>query len=359
MSLELIDGINKIHEFLTSNTEAAWVVSLIEYVLVGLGFLTLYALIALFLIIFERKICAYFQCRLGPNRVGPWGIFQVFADMVKILIKEIIPLKHNDKLLFYAAPFIVIMGSLLTFGGLQFAEGVHGVDFNVGVFYLLAVSSISIIGVMLAGWSSNNKYSLIGAMRSGAQVISFELSACLSMMAIVILGGSMNLSDLMAAQEDVWFIFQSPFTVVALVIYLIAAHAETNRGPFDLPEAESELTAGYHVEYSGITFGFFYVGEYCNLFINAAIGTLVFLGGWQAFHLPFAGCEGFNAVMDAIPSYVWMFGKTLLLIFLSLWVRWTFPRLRIDQLLRLEWKIMLPFSLANILLMAIWVALVK
>ena len=134
MSLELIDGINKIHEFLTSNIEAAWVVSLIEYVLVGLGFLTLYALIALFLIIFERKICAYFQCRLGPNRVGPWGIFQVFADMVKILIKEIIPLKHNDKLLFYAAPFIVIMGSLLTFGGLQFAEGVHGVDFNGGVF---------------------------------------------------------------------------------------------------------------------------------------------------------------------------------------------------------------------------------
>ena len=135
MSLELIDGINKIHELLTSNIEAAWVVSLIEYVLVGLGFLTLYALIALFLIIFERKICAYFQCRKGPNRVGPWGIFQVFADMVKILIKEIIPLKHNDKLLYYAAPFIVIMGSLLTFGGLQFAEGVHGVDFNVGVFY--------------------------------------------------------------------------------------------------------------------------------------------------------------------------------------------------------------------------------
>lgn len=357
MSLELIDGINKIHELLSTNIESAWVVSLIEYILVGLGFLTLYALIALFLIIFERKICAYFQCRKGPNRVGPWGIFQVFADMVKILIKEIIPLKHNDKLLYYAAPFIVIMGSLLTFGGLQFADGVHGVDFNVGVFYLLAVSSISIIGVMLAGWSSNNKYSLIGAMRSGAQVISFELSACLSMMAVVILGGSMNLSELMAAQNDVWFIFQSPFTVVALVIYLIAAHAETNRGPFDLPEAESELTAGYHVEYSGITFGFFYVGEYCNLFINAAIGALVFLGGWQALHIP--GCEGFNQVMDAIPSYLWMFGKTLVLIFLSLWVRWTFPRLRIDQLLKLEWKIMLPFSLANILLMAIWVVVIN
>ncbi|MCQ2191315.1 MAG: NADH-quinone oxidoreductase subunit NuoH [Paludibacteraceae bacterium] len=353
--LQLSDIITWIHEFLSANIPAEWAVKLIEYVLVGLGFLTLYALIALFLIIFERKICAYFQCRLGPNRVGPWGIFQVIADMVKILLKEIIPLKHNDKLLYYAAPFIVIMGSLLTFGGLQFAKGVHGVDFNIGVFYLLAVSSISIIGVMLAGWSSNNKYSLIGAMRSGAQVISFELSACLSMMAMVILCGSMNLSDMMESQGRLWFIFQAPIPAfIGMVIYLIAAHAETNRGPFDLPEAESELTAGYHVEYSGITFGFFYVGEYCNLFINAAIGALVFLGGWQPLHFP--GCEGFNAVMDYIPSCVWFFGKTLLLIFLSLWVRWSFPRLRIDQLLHLEWKIMLPFSLFNILLMAVLVA---
>lgn len=354
MSLELSGLINAIHEGLTGAIEAQWLVSLIEYVLVGAGLLALYALIALFLIFFERKICAWFQCRLGPNRVGPWGIFQVFADMLKIMFKEIIPLKHNDKLLFYAGPCIVVIGSFLTFGGLQFAEGVHGVDLNIGVFYLLAVSSISIVGVMLAGWSSNNKYALIGAMRSGAQVISFELSACLSMMAVVILGGSMNLSTLMEKQEDLWFIFQAPVPMlIAMVIYLIAAHAETNRGPFDLPEAESELTAGYHVEYSGMTFGYFYVAEYCNLFINAAIGALVFLGGWQAFHIP--GCDGFNAVMDMCPSYVWFFLKCLFFIFMSLWVRWSFPRLRIDQLLHLEWKIMLPFSLFNILLVAVWV----
>jgi NADH-quinone oxidoreductase subunit H len=341
-----------------ANIPASWLVSLIEYVLIGAGFLALYAVLALILIYFERRICAFFQCRLGPNRVGPFGVFQVIADMVKILLKEIISVKHIDKVLFYSAFFIVIMGSFLTFGGLQFARGVHGADFNIGVFYLLAVSSISIVGVLIAGWASNNKYALIGSMRAGAQVISYELSAGLSLLTMVILAGSMNLSTIIEEQADAWFIFQAPIPVlIALVIYLIAGHAETNRGPFDLPEAESELTAGYHTEYSGIQFGFFYLAEYVNLFIIAAIATIVFLGGWQPFHI--VGADGFNAVMDYIPTWAWFFGKAFALIFLSLWVRWSFPRLRIDQLLHLEWKILLPFGLFNLVLMAVWVIIFK
>jgi NADH-quinone oxidoreductase subunit H len=232
----------------------------------------------------------------------------------------------------------------------------YGVDFNVGVFYLLAVSSLGVVGILLAGWASNNKYTLIGAMRGGAQLVSYELSAGLSLLTIVVLAGDMQLSTIIALQANSWFIFQAPVPVfIAFIIYLIAGHAETNRGPFDLPEAESELTAGYHTEYSGIQFGFFYLAEYLNMFIIAGIAATLFLGGWQPFQINAAWAEGFNAAMAWIPSYLWFFGKVFALVFLSLWVRWTFPRLRIDQLLNLEWKILIPISLVNLLLMAVWV----
>ena len=335
---------------------AEWAVSLIEYVLIGVIFLALYAVLALILIYVERKVCAFFQCRIGPNRVGPYGIFQSIADMIKILLKEIIRIDRTDQFLFKVAPFIVIMGSFLTFGALQFGQGLYGVDFNVGVFYLLAVSSLGVVGILIAGWASNNKYTLIGAMRSGAQLVSYELSAGISLLTIVILAGDMQLSNIIAAQEKSWFIFQAPVPVlIAFVIYLIAGHAETNRGPFDLPEAESELTAGYHTEYSGIQFGFFYLAEYLNMFIIAGIAATMFLGGWQPFQINAEWAAGFNEVMWWIPSYLWFFGKVFALVFLSLWVRWTFPRLRIDQLLKLEWKILMPISLVNLLLMAVWV----
>lgn len=357
MNFELTGIIDKIHTMLTESIDASWCVSLIEYILIGAGFLALYALLALILIYMERRICAFFQCRLGPNRVGPMGVFQLLADMLKILLKEIIPVNNTDKLLFFLAPLISILGSFLTFGGLQFAKGVHGVDFNIGVFYILAVSSISIVGVLLAGWASNNKYALIGSMRSGAQVVSYELSAGLCLMTMVVISGTMNLTELIDSQADWWNIFKAPTAFIALIIYLIAGHAETNRGPFDLPEAESELTAGYHTEYSGIMYGLFYLGEYLNMFIISAVATIVFLGGWQPLHLNFDWAEGFNNIMAYIPSYVWFFAKSFSLIFLSLWVRWSFPRLRIDQLLHLEWKILMPISLANLILVAIWVVL--
>lgn len=346
---------NWIDQFLREYLPEFWVLT-IEFVVVGVIMIALYAIIALVLIYFERKICAAFQCRIGPNRVGKWGIAQSLADMLKMLIKEIIPINHTDKILFYLAPFFVIVASFLTFGAIPFGKGLQVFDFNIGIFYLLAVSSIGIIGILLAGWSSNNKYSMIGAMRSGAQLISYELSAGLSLLTMVVLGGTLQLSTIIENQADCWFLFQGHIpAVIAFIIYLIAGHAETNRGPFDLPEAESELTAGYHTEYSGLQFGFFYLAEYLNMFIIASIATTVFLGGWMPFHI--SGLDGFNQIMDLIPSVIWFFAKAFALMFLSLWVRWTFPRLRIDQLLGLEWKYLLPINMVNLLIMVIIVLL--
>lgn len=343
--------IQSIDDILHQNMSDGWAL-FAEFVLIGLAVLVIYALFALVLIYVERKICAFFQCRIGPNRVGPFGLLQSVADMVKILLKEIIHINRADHFLFRLASFIVIIGSICTFGALPFARGVQVIDFNIGIFYLLAVSSIGVVGILLAGWSSNSKYTMIGAMRSGAQLISYELSCGLSLLTIVMLSGSMQLSEIVAQQSDGWFIFKGHVPAfIAFIIYLIAGHAETNRGPFDLPEAESELTAGYHTEYSGIQFGFFYLAEYMNMFIIAAIAATVFLGGWMPLHIP--GWESFNHVMDYIPSAIWFLGKTAFCIFLALWVRWSFPRLRIDQLLNLEWKVLMPIGLCNIILMAI------
>ncbi len=342
-----------IDELLRSWMSEGWAL-VVEFVLVGVAILAVYAVLALILIYLERKVCAFFQCRLGPTRVGPFGLLQSVADMVKILLKELIKINRADPMLFRIASFLVIIASICTFGALPFDKGLHAIDFNVGVFYLLAVSSLGVVGILLAGWSSNNKYTMIGAMRSGAQLISYELSCGLSLLAIVVLSGTMQLSEIVAQQADMWFIFKGHVPAfIAFLIYLIAGHAETNRGPFDLPEAESELTAGYHTEYSGIQFGFFYLAEYLNMFIVAAIASTMFLGGWMPLHIP--GWEAFNQVMDFIPPVLWFFAKTFLCVFLSLWVRWSFPRLRIDQLLNLEWKILMPIGLINIVLMALCV----
>ena len=325
---------------------------IVECVLIGVCLLLGYAVIALILIFAERKICAYFQCRLGPNRVGPWGSTQLIADMFKMLTKEIIRIDHIDKFLFNLAPFIVIIASVLAFGSLPFAKGLQIIDFNIGIFFLLAVSSIGIVGILLAGWSSNNKYTLIGAMRSGAQMISYELSIGLSILTMVMLAGTMSLSGIVEAQADGWFIFKGHIpAIIAFVVYLVAGTAETNRGPFDLPEAESELTAGYHTEYSGIHYGFFYLAEYLNMFIVASVAATLFWGGWMPLHI--SGWDGFNQVMDYIPSLVWFLGKVAVMIFIIRWFKWTFPRLRIDQLLKLEWKYLLPINLFNLLLMAL------
>lgn len=322
-----------------------------EMVIIGVLILLFYALVGLFLVYAERKVCAFMQNRLGPNRVGPFGIFQTIADLFKLLFKELIPIKNADSFLFNLAPFIVIIASFMAIAAIPFAKGLHAIDLNIGVLYVIAVSAMGVIGVLLAGWSSNNKYSLIGAMRSGAQIVSYELSVGLALITIVIMAGSMQLSVIVEAQRDGWFIFKGHIPAfIAFVIFLISSTAETNRGPFDLAEAESELTAGYHTEYSGIKFAFFFLAEYINMFIVASIAATVFLGGWMPLHV--GHWEGFNHVMDYLPPFIWYIGKTFFVIFLMMWFKWTFPRLRIDQLLTLEWKYLLPINLVNVLFMA-------
>jgi NADH-quinone oxidoreductase subunit H len=335
---------------LRASMSPGWAVA-IEMIIIGLAILIFFALVGLFLVIAERKVCALMQNRLGPNRVGPGGMFQTVADLVKLLFVELVPIKNADKILFNLAPFIVIIASIMAIGALPFAKGLQAIDLNIGVFYLMAVSSMGVIGVLLAGWSSNNKYSLIGAMRSGAQIVSYELSVGLALITMVVLAGTMQLSEMIEAQRWGWFIFKGHIpAVIAFVIYIVAGTAETNRGPFDLAEAESELTAGYHTEYSGIKFALFFLAEYINMFIIAAIATTVFLGGWMPLHV--FGWDGFNKVMDFVPPFFWFLGKSFGVVFIMMWLKWTFPRLRIDQLLTLEWKYLLPINIFNLLLMA-------
>ena len=332
-----------------------WGAILIECVLVALIVLTLYAVFAIALIYMERKICAFFQCRIGPNRVGKWGLLQVFADVFKMLTKEIIFMKNTDRLIYCLAPVLVILASILTFSCIPWNKGAQVLDFNVGVFFFLAASSIGIVGILLAGIGSKNKYSLIGAMRAGAQIISYELSIGMTMLTVIAFTGTMQFSGIVEGQADGWNIFKGHIpAVIAFIIYLIAGNAECNRGPFDLPEAESELTAGYHTEYSGMGFGFFYLAEYLNLFIVASVAATIFLGGWMPLHI--VGLDGFNAVMDYIPGFIWFFAKAFFVVFLLMWIKWTFPRLRIDQILNLEWKYLVPISMVNLLLMACCVA---
>ena len=281
-----------VHELLTSFMPLGLAI-FIECVIVGLCILLMYVVVAILMIFMERKVCAAFQCRLGPMRVGPWGTLQVFADVFKMLTKEIITIRRSDKFLYNLAPYIVILASVLAFSCLPFNKGMEILDFNVGVFFMMAASSIGIVGILLAGWSSNNKYSLIGAMRSGAQMISYELSIGLSILTIIVLTDTMQFSEIVARQADGWFIFKGHIpAMIAFVIYLIAGNAEVNRGPFDLPEAESELTAGYHTEYSGMHFGLFYVAEFVNLFIIAGVASTIFLGRLDAAaHLRLGGFQ--------------------------------------------------------------------
>ncbi|WP_291557051.1 NADH-quinone oxidoreductase subunit NuoH [Bacteroides sp.] len=330
-----------------------WLAFTIEGIAVGIFIMVMYAVLAIILIYMERKVCAAFQCRIGPDRVGGrGGLLQVPADVIKILTKEIISLKNSDKFLYTLAPFLVIMASILTFSCLPWNKGGEILHMNIGIFFVLAASSIGVLGILLAGWSSNSKYTLIGAVRSGAMIISYELSIGISVLTMVILCGTMDIQEIVAYQENGWNIFKGHLpAVMAFIIYLIAGNAEANRAPFDLAEAEQELTAGYHTEYSGMHFGFFYLAEYLNLFITAGIAVTLFFGGWMPLHI--AGLEGFNAVMDYIPGVIWFVGKTFFVVFLLMWIRWTFPRLRIDQVLVLEWKYLMPLSLLVLMIMTV------
>ncbi|MEJ7587479.1 MAG: NADH-quinone oxidoreductase subunit NuoH [Ferruginibacter sp.] len=342
---------DSLDNWLRANFSSSWT-TVIEMGIAGICVISLFAILGLVLVLMERKVSAWMQIRLGPNRVGPKGMFQSLADTVKLLVKEGMTPDGADKFLFNLAPFIAIIVAMLLMAPIAFARDFQLWDMNVGVLYITAVSSMMVISILMAGWASNNKYSLMGAMRSGAQIVSYELSAGLSILAIVVLTGSLNLNEIIQSQADGWWIFKGHLpAIIAFIIFIIAVTAETNRAPFDLAEAESELTAGFHTEYSGMKFALFFLAEYVNVFIVCAIGATLFLGGWMPFHI--GHWQGFNRVMDYIPSSIWFFGKTFFLIFLIMWFRWTFPRLRIDQLLNLEWKYLLPISMFNILLVTL------
>jgi NADH-quinone oxidoreductase subunit H len=321
----------------------------VQFAIVGVLVISLFSILGLVLIMMERRVAAWMQLRLGPNRVGPRGYFQTVADTLKLIVKEGMTPEGADKFLFNLAPYVVMMVSMVIMAPLMFAKGFQIWDINIGVFFITAVSSVSVIGILMAGWASNNKYSLLGAMRSGAQIVSYELSAGLSILAIVVMAGSLQMSTIVESQADGWWLLKGHIpALIAFVIFIIAVTAETNRAPFDLAEAESELTAGFHTEYSGMKFALFFLAEYVNIFVVCAVGATLYLGGWMPFHI--GNWTSFNQVMDYIPSSVWFFGKTFFLIFVIMWFRWTFPRLRIDQLLNLEWKYLLPISLFNLLL---------
>lgn len=336
-----------IHEWLFSIMPEG-VASITEMVIIAVAYLALFAVAGLYLVLLERKVAAWFQLRLGPNRVGPFGIFQTMADALKLVSKELTSNDRIDKFLYNLAPYFVIVASLIALSVFPFSKQFQAFDINIGVFFLISISSIGVIGILLGGWSSNNKYALIGAMRSGLQTISYELSVGLSILTMVLLTGSLQLSEIVEVQRTGgWLILQGHVpAVIAFMIFMIAGTAETNRAPFDLVEAESELGAGFHTEYSGMKFAYFFLAEFINMFIIASIAVVIFFGGWLS---PFGITEG----ITWFPEVLWFIIKVLMIIVLMMWFRWTFPRLRVDQLLTLEWKYLLPINLVNMVVMAI------
>ena len=314
--------------------------------MIALVYLAIFSVAGLFLVLIERRVAAWFQLRIGPNRVGFQGLLQTMADALKLVSKELTGTEKADKFLYNLAPYFVIITALMALAVIPFTQEFQAFDINIGILFLIAISSIGVIGILLGGWSSNNKFALIGAMRSGVQTISYELSIGLSLLTMILITGSLQLSEIVEVQKNGWLIVQGHIpAIIAFMIYMIAGTAETNRAPFDMAEAESELGAGFHTEYSGMKFAYFFLAEFINMFIIASIATTVFFGAWLS---PFG-------ITESIPilGVFWFLAKTMVLVFLMMWFRWTFPRLRVDQLLTLEWKYLLPLNLMNIVIMAL------
>ncbi|MBR9975309.1 MAG: NADH-quinone oxidoreductase subunit H [Bacteroidetes bacterium] len=341
--------------------------TLVLYASLPLVLILLYALLA---ILGEVKISAWMQDRLGPMRTGPWGIIQPLADVLKLLQKEDIVPEKADKFLFNLAPYLSFMSAYAAFAVIPFSSQYVGADLNIGLFYLLAISSLNVAAIMMAGWASNNKYSLYGAMRGVAQIVSYEVPAAMALVIIVIFLGSLNISDVITAQSGPvwnWMIFGgpkqdvmlasgtvfsaswvnlvfAPFFIATFVMYYVSGLAETNRTPFDIPEAESELVSGYHTEYSGMKFAMFFMSEYANMFLVSIVTSILFFGGWNS---PFGAYLG-DAVglpwLTAVEQLGWLVFKGLFFVFVMIWIRWTLPRLRVDQLMYMCWKVLIPFS---------------
>jgi NADH-quinone oxidoreductase subunit H len=308
----------------------------------------------LFAVWWERKISAHMQDRLGPMYTGGWhGWAQTIADIIKLLQKEDIVPAAADKKLHLLAPFVVFVGSYAAFAAIPFSSEYIGSNLNLGLFYIIAVSSLVVVGLLMAGWASNNKWSLLGAMRSVAQIVSYEIPTALSLLAVIMIAGTMNLQEINQMQFGWfwnWFIFQKfPFVFLAFIIYFVASLAEVNRTPFDIPEAESELVAGYHTEYTGMKFAMFFLAEYANMFAVSAIASAVFLGGWNS---PFG-----DFMSGPFWGIFWFVAKGMFFIFVQMWLRWTLPRMRVDQLMYVSWKVLTPWAFVCIFGIGLWLML--
>jgi NADH-quinone oxidoreductase subunit H len=294
-----------------------------------------------YLTLAERKVMAAMQMRKGPNVVGPFGLMQPFADALKMLMKETIVPTGANRILFLIAPLLTMTLAMIAWAVIPVDEGWAVADINVGVLYLFAISSLGVYGIVIAGWASNSKYAFLGALRSAAQMVSYEVSMGFVMVSVLLCAGSLNLTDIVLAQEKIWF-FIPLFPM--FVVFFISILAETNRAPFDLPEGESEIVGGFHVEYGAMTFGLFFLGEYANMILMSAMTTILFLGGWLS-PIPFAP-------FTWVPGPIWFIIKICLVLFMFIWVRATFPRFRYDQLMRLGWKVFLPLSLGWLIVTA-------
>jgi NADH-quinone oxidoreductase subunit H len=307
-----------------------------------------------YLTLWERKFIGYMQIRIGPNRVGPKGLLQPFADVLKLLVKEVIVPTGANRFLFIAAPILTLMPAMAAWAVIPFAPELVLADINAGLLYVMAITSMGVYGIIIAGWASNSKYSFLGAMRSAAQIVAYEIAMGFALVCVLLVSQSLNLTDIVAAQERGWFAgnginFLSwnwlPLLPMFLV-YFISGTAETNRAPFDVAEGESEIVAGFHVEYSGMTFALFFLAEYMNMILVATLATIMFLGGWAA---PWD-----SAMTNAVPPFVWLVLKVFFMVTLFLWFRATFPRYRYDQIMRLGWKVFIPITIVWLVVISAW-----
>ncbi len=326
--------------------------SLIFMLVIAAALLGFVMLLALILVLAERKVSAYMQDRVGPRRVGPFGSLQTIADAIKLLLKEDIISLQADRKLFILAPYLVFVSSFAVFAAIPFGRNLIASDINIGILYIMAISSVVVLGIIMAGWASNSKWALLGAMRSAAQMVSYEIPLALSILSVIMLVGSLRMQDIVGAQsgglfsaQNRWILLDNPFTFLAFFIYFISALSEVNRTPFDLPEAESELVAGFHTEYSGMRFALFFLAEYANMFAVSAIAVTLFLGGWSGI-LP-----GYT-FLNGVPGFVI---KVSVLVFVIMWLRWTLPRLRVDQLMSVCWKYLIPIAFFNLIGVGVWI----
>jgi NADH-quinone oxidoreductase subunit H len=344
---ELIHLFRWLHGKLASTGWPSLLIDILSYAVLAAILFGFLSVVALFLVWWERKISAHIQQRFGPMRTGWHGWYQTIMDAIKLLQKEDVRIDTRDRTVFFWAPVLCFVSAFLAYVVMPFGKGLVVADLNIGILYIISVTTFTIISLLMAGWGSNNKYALLGGIRSAAQVVSYEVPMILSILTVVLFSGSLSMVKMVESQQGHgifnWFIFRLPFGPIAFLTYLIAGTAETNRTPFDIPEAEQELVAGYNVEYSGMKFAMFFLAEFVNMFTISAIATTLFLGGWNG---PF------------LPSWIWFLLKTLGVVFLLMMIRWTYPRMRVDQLMMFAWKFLIPLTFVN-LIVAGWMKYAK